>query len=74
MAFLRCIKATGVSVGRQAKYMNMLRTSSSLRRAQWRKTKRRDIKYPIARLADRSRHQVSVNERTRERKNATLAR
>jgi integrase len=52
VAFLRHIKAKGVSVGRQAKYAFMLRRCAQLARVSFRRAKRKDIEELVTRLAD----------------------
>jgi integrase/recombinase XerD len=51
-AFMRHIKAQGVSIGRQAKYVNHLRRSAQLIPVPFSKAKRGDIEELITRLTD----------------------
>ncbi len=51
-AFMRQVKAQGVSVGRQAKYVNTLTTVAHHMRVPFRRAKRRDIEDLMTRLAD----------------------
>lgn len=51
-AFLRHIKAHGISTGRQAKYVNELHRCAQLIRVPFRKAKRRDMEDLITRLSD----------------------
>lgn len=51
-AFMRHIKAQGVSVGRQGKYLNHLRRSAQLIPVPFSKAKREDIEELITRLTD----------------------
>jgi len=60
LAFLEHIKALRVSTGRQAKYANMLRTTSHMLRVPWRRAKRKDIEDLMTKLAD---HEI-VSKRT----------
>jgi len=62
LSFHKHIKAQGVSLGRQAKYLNNLRTVSLAVRVPWRKAKRRDIEDLITKLAD---HEI-VSKRTKQ--------
>ena len=51
-AFMKQIKAQGVSLGRQAKYVNTLLAVSHHMRVPYRRAKRRDIEDLMTRLAD----------------------
>ena len=62
LSFHKHIKAQGVSLGRQAKYLNNLRTVSLADRVPWRKAKRRDIEDLITKLAD---HEI-VSKKTKQ--------
>ncbi|MDV3278758.1 MAG: site-specific integrase [Nitrososphaerales archaeon] len=56
-AFMKQVKAQGVSLGRQAKYVNTLMTVSHHMRVTYRRAKRRDIEDLMTRLAD---HEFTV--------------
>ena len=62
LAFMVHIKALGVSIGRQAKYANMLMAATHLLRVPWRSAKRKDIEDLMVKLAD---HEIK-NKRTGE--------
>ncbi len=59
-AFMKQVKAQGVSLGRQAKYVNMLIAVSHHMRVPFRSAKRRDIEDLMTRLAD---HEIIVRNR-----------
>jgi integrase/recombinase XerD len=59
-AFMKQVKAQGVSLGRQAKYVNMLLAVSHHMKVPFRSAKRRDIEDLMTRLAD---HEIVVGNR-----------